>query len=138
MSEKDLLKMQRQVRNWSRFCVIFLIVLAAAAVFSVLCFLHIQRSHTFSTGQWRDAPDSRLRIVDDMLNRYSLTGASESEVLALLGDEDSETASFKGDPTYYDPDSTLVYYLGVDFMDAVWLVISLNNGIVCSYGFGLT
>ena len=49
-----------------------------------------------------------------------------------------EQTSFKGDRTYYPPEDTLVYYLGVDMMDGVWLVISLEDGVVTGCATGIT
>lgn len=36
------------------------------------------------------------------------------------------------------PEITLVYYIGVDLMDDVWLIISLENGVVTGYTFDVT
>ena len=59
--------------------------------------------------------------------------------VALLGPEDGpEQTSFKGDRTYYPPEDTLVYYLGVDMMDGVWLVISQEDGVVTGCATGMT
>ena len=71
--------------------------------------------------------------------RYDLVGMTEEEVVALLGPEDGpEQTSFKGDRTYYPPEDTLVYYLGVGMMDGVWLVISLEDGVVTGCATGIT
>ena len=51
----------------------------------------------------------------------------------MLGEEDSDRSSFKITRKKFPPDTTLVYYLGVDFMDARWLIISLADGIVYEY-----
>lgn len=70
---------------------------------------------TYTPDKWASAPDERLDILGDLLERYDLVGMTEEEVVALLGPEDGpEQTSFKGDRTYYPPEDTLVYYLGVD------------------------
>ena len=80
-----------------------------------------------------------LVLLGDLLERYDLVGMTEEEVVALLGPEDGpEQTSFKGDRTYYPPEDTLVYYLGVDMMDGVWLILSLEGGVVTGYTTGAT
>ena len=73
-----------------------------------------------------------------MLGKYQLIGMSESDVIQLLGEEDSDQTSFKISRKYFPPDSTLVYYLGVDFMDNNWLILSINDGIVTEYCLDVT
>lgn len=94
---------------------------------------------TYTPDKWASAPDERLDILGDLLERYDLVGMTEEEVVALLGPEDGpEQTSFKGDRTYYPPEDTLVYYLGVGMMDGVWLVISLEDGVVTGCATGIT
>ena len=95
--------------------------------------------HTYTPDKWFSAPNERLDILDDLLGKYDLVGMTEEEVVALLGPEDGpEQTSFKGDRTYYPPEDTLVYYLGVDMMDGVWLILSLEGGVVTGYTTGAT
>ncbi len=68
-----------------------------------------------------------------MLEKYELIGMTEKEVYSLLGEEENYAnakTSFKISKTYFDPGNTIVYYLGVDYMDDRWLIISLEKGIV--------
>jgi predicted RNA-binding protein len=64
---------------------------------------------------------------------------TEAEVLCLLGEADENApTSFKRSRGPYPPESTLVYYLGVELMDDNWLVISLDNGVVCDHHIDVT
>ncbi len=73
--------------------------------------------------QSKDA--TRIRMVDDLLNKNVLKGISKQEVEGLLGEPD-QTMYFKN----YD----MVYCLGRErgFMplDSEWLVLKLNQGHV--------
>ena len=113
------------------FTCLLLIVVFALCVFKY--------QHTFSKSKWDARKEDRYKIVNDMLGKYQLIGMSESDVIQLLGEEDSnEQTSFKVSRQYFPPDSTLVYYLGVDFMDDNWLILSINGGIVTEYHMDVT
>ena len=47
-------------------------------------------------------------------------------------------ASFKLSDKNYPPESTLVYHLGVEYMDNMWLIISISDGIVAEYLIDVT
>ena len=93
----------------------------------------LKYNHTFTTEKWNSDKENRFKIVNSLIEKYHLVGMSESELIELLGEEDSDSSSFKISRKSFPPDTTLVYYLGVDYIDTEWLVISLNNGIVCDY-----
>lgn len=64
---------------------------------------------------------------------------SEADVVALLGAEDGGgQTSFKLSDKNYPPETTLVYCLGVDYMDDMWLIISISDGIVTEYLIDVT
>lgn len=131
MEEARLRKQVKNAKRWNLFVFgLFgaMAVLAAAA----LCMYRFQ--HTYSPEKWHSGRENRYQFVDDMLEKTQLMGKSESEVLELLGAEDLEgDASFKRSKQPFPGETTLIYYLGVDFMDAAWLIISLENGVVVDY-----
>lgn len=125
--ESAMRKQALRARRWNIliFCVfaaLFAALLAAALVY--------RYQHTYSRFKWDTDKEHRYKIVNDLLDQTQLTGMTEDDVLQLLGSEDSTQTSFKISKEDFPPESTLVYYLGVDFMDNSWLVISLDNGIV--------
>ena len=139
MNEDDNEMFSRLKRKSILICVIFVsILLMAAAVYFIFKQQYIYQ-HTFSMGKWGSSPNTRYKIVDDMLEQYQLIGMSEADVGQLLGQEDTnEITSFKQNQQYYPTDSTLVYWLGVPYMNDNWLVISTEHGIVTEYCFGET
>lgn len=110
-------------------CLLFIIVFA---------FCVFKSQHAFSKSKWDINRENRYKIVNDMLDRYQLVGMSESDVIQMLGEEDSNQTSFKISRKYFPPDSTLAYYLGVDYMDNKWLILSINDGIVTEYCLDVT
>lgn len=83
-------------------------------------------------------PNRREQMVRNLLNEYDLLGMSEYDVIELLGEEDRQQSSFKGDQNYYPPESTLVYFIGKDLMEGRWLVVSFENGLVEKAFIGVT
>ena len=124
MNERE--KAERQSRIIVR---VFSVIVIACIVFLG----RYQYHHTFSVNRWFDNPDDRYKMVDSLLEKHNLIGMCETDVIALLGEENSDKSSFKISRKEFPPDTTLVYYLGVDFMDNQWLIISLADGIVYAY-----
>lgn len=116
------------------FSILVFILLIIAAAFCVYRY-----QHTFSQEKWLADADGRFRLVDDMLEKHPLIGMSEADVIALLGAEDGGgPASFKLSDKNYPPETTLVYHLGVEYIDNMWLIISISDGIVTEYLIDVT
>ena len=124
MSEEERQEELRRAQKFNRIALLGLL-----AVFVVGAALGIARKgHTFSTEQWQAEPAERTKIVDDLLENYSLVGMTEEEVLALLGQPSDETP--------FTEQNTLYYYLGDErgliSIDSEWLVITMEDGVVSS------
>lgn len=136
MNDETMRTLAMRAKRWNiiLFCVfgvIFAFVLTAVCLF--------QYEHTYSRAKWEHDRANRYKIVYDMLDRNQLVGMTEAEVLHLLGGEDGGgQTSFKISKEYFPPESTLVYDLGVDWIDSNWLVISLDDGVVTKYCIDLT
>lgn len=77
----------------------------------------------------------------DLLSRHPLVGMTQQEVFALLGEETPRAngqTSFKMSKAYFAPEDTLVYYLGVDYMDSRWLILPLEGGVVTACHIDVT
>ena len=131
MTENEHRKAARRAKRNNQIIFAVLTCLLLIVVFA-LCVIKYQ--HTFSKLKWDTNVENRYKIVNDMLDKYQLVGMSKWDVIQILGEEDScEQTSFKISRKYFPPDSTLVYYLGVDFMDNNWLILSLDDGTVVEY-----
>lgn len=131
--------MENEAKRAKRRIIIAFSVLIAALLIIAAAFCVYRYQHTFSQEKWLSNADGRYMIVADMLEKHPLTGMSEADVIALLGKEDGDgPASFKLSDKNYPPETTLVYCLGVDYMDDMWLIISISDGIVTEYLIDVT
>ena len=124
MNERE--KAERQSRSIVR---VFSVIVIACIVFLGM----VKYQHTFSVNKWSDNLNNRYKMVDSLLDKHNLIGMRETDVIALLGEEDSDKSSFKISRKEFPPDTTLVYYLGIDFMDDQWLILSLKDEVVYEY-----
>lgn len=133
--------MKSHVYSNNRFSrLLFLAVVVLFFLFSIFAIRYINR-HTFSADRWKENKDVRKYMVADLLKKHPLVGMREDEVIALLGpqaEKGSQQATFKGDRTYYPPESTLVYYIGQDLLEGLWLVLPIKDGTVERVVFGWT
>lgn len=86
--------------------------------------------HTFSTKKWINAPEHRARIVGNLLEEHELIGMTESEIIALLGENDNNSG-------YFSADNRFVYFLGMDGqllkIDNQWLLVDFSDSVVVNY-----
>lgn len=131
--------MENEAKRAKRGIIIAFSVLVCILLVIAVIFFMYRSQHTFSQEKWLSNADERYMIVDDMLEKHPLIGISEDNVIALLGAEDGGgQSSFKLSRDYFPPESTLVYCLGVDYMDDMWLIISTDNGTVTEYCIDVT
>ena len=115
--------------------IILLFILMGMLLFMLV--FHLYR-HTFSRQRWLEEPLYRKYMLDNLEKRYVLTGMTMEGITALLGSEDSEQSSFKRTDAVYPPETTLVYYIGEDDMEDLWLILSFENNICVSYTVDVT
>lgn len=131
--------MENESKRAKRGIIIAFSVLVCILLVIAVIFFMYRSQHTFSQEKWLSNASERYMIVDDMLEKHPLIGISEDNVIALLGAEDGDgQSSFKLSDKNYPPETTLVYYLGVDYMDDMWLIISTDNGTVTEYCIDVT
>lgn len=110
--------MENEIKRAKRRIIIAFSVLIAVLLIIAAAFCVYRYQHTFSQEKWLSNADGRYMIVADMLEKHPLTGMSEADVIALLGKEDGDgPASFKLSDKNYPPETTLVYHLGVEYID---------------------
>ena len=131
--------MENEAKRAKRGIIIAFSVLVCILLVIAVIFFMYRSQNTFSQEKWLSNASERYMIVDDMLEKHPLIGISEDNVIALLGAEDGDgQSSFKLSDKNYPPETTLVYYLGVDYMDDMWLIISTDNGTVTEYCIDVT
>ena len=131
--------MENEAKRDKRGIIIAFSVLVCILLVIAVIFFMYRSQHTFSQEKWLSNASERYMIVDDMLEKHPLIGISEDNVIALLGAEDGDgQSSFKLSDKNYPPETTLVYYLGVEYMDDMWLIISTDNGTVTEYCIDVT
>ena len=131
--------MENEAKRAKRGIIIAFSVLVCILLVIAVIFFMYRSQHTFSQEKWLSNASERYMIVGDMLEKHPLIGISEDNVIALLGAEDGDgQSSFKLSRDYFPPETTLVYYLGVDYMDDMWLIISTDNGTVTEYCIDVT
>lgn len=138
MNEVKVQKQVHSAKKWNTiiFSLVVVIVIAALTGFGIYIY-----QHTFTAKKWLYAPNDRTKIVYDLFKKHKLIGMTEEEIISLLGEEEhyaNTKTSFKINNSYFDPENTIVYYLGVEYMDDMWLIISLTNGVVSDYCIDVT
>lgn len=125
---------KEKIINYTVLAIILIIVIAIISVFGVWKY-----NRTFTVHRWMENEENRHLIVNNMISKYEIVGMTEKEITELLGEEyDDAPESFKYPRGEFPDESTLTYYLGVDFMDNNWLIITIEDGKATSYAIGLT
>lgn len=138
MDEKEMKKDVRKAKKWNIIIIGFFVAIFLTALVGFEIYTY---RHTFTVEKWLKAPNDRIKIVDDLIKRYKLIGKTEQEIISLLGEEEeyaNTITSFKMSQEYFEPESTIVYYLGIKYVDDIWLVLILENGIVIDYRIDVT
>ena len=83
---------------------------------------------SFTPEKWQAHPDHRASMTEDLLQQHELTGMTEAEVTALLGENDNDRG-------YFVEKDRFVYWLGDrrTFIDSEWLLVDFADGTVTSY-----
>ncbi|MBS6367001.1 MAG: outer membrane protein assembly factor BamE [Clostridiales bacterium] len=122
MPDEDRQEELRRAHKFNRIALLGLLVIFLLGVVLGV----IRKGHAFSTEQWLAEPAERVKIVDDLLERYDLVGMTSEAVEALLGPPADETPFTEAD-TYY-------YYLGDErgliSIDSEWLALTFSDGVV--------
>ena len=126
----------KQIKSLKLYVILSIMIALVLAIISVT--MLYKYKHTFTINKWSANIEDRHKIVSNMTKKYDIIGMREQDIIKLLGKEDSEKSSFKISTEIFPPDTTLVYYLGVDYMDDEWLIISIQNGVAVSYCIDIT
>ena len=118
---EDVLRIKRI--SYVILAVIWLIFLLLLAFFGSRAYW----AH-FSPEKWQTHPDRRAYMTEDLLEKHRLTGMTEAEVTALLGENDN-------DRSYFTQQDRFVYWLGDrrTIIDSEWLLVDFTDGVVTDY-----
>ena len=114
------------------------VVIAVAIVICVFAGIYLYtNSLGYLLSEWHENESDRIRTGYKLVEKAELIGKTEDEIVSLLG-EDSGQRSFKiGNDDYTNKD-VLVYYLGVDFMDALWMIILFDGGVAVDIEYNIS
>ena len=123
MSRKTAQK-NNQSNRWYTMVLITLFLILVLLLGT--CVAVYRYRNQFTPEKWKRAPGRRAFIVSDFLEDYPLVGMTEEEIYAYLGDPDL----MQSEEQYQ-----LGYVLGNvrTVLDAEWLMLELEDGIVTSY-----
>ena len=123
--KRKTVRQENQTRKLSVLVTITLFVILV--ILLGVCVGVYQYRSQFSPEKWQRAPGRRAFIVGDFLEDHPPEGLTEDEVRGLLGAPDLEENT--GD------ELRLGYVLGNvrTVLDAEWLVLELEDGVVTQY-----
>ena len=114
------------------------VVIAVAIVICVFAGIFLYtNSLGYLLSEWHENENDRIRTGYKLVEKAELIGKTEDEIVSLLG-EDSGQRSFKIGNDDYANEDVLVYYLGVDFMDGLWMIILFDGGVAVDVEYNLT
>ena len=114
------------------------VVIAVAIVICVFAGIYLYtNSLGYLLSEWNENESDRIRTGYKLVEKAELIGKTEDEIVSLLG-EDSGQRSFKIGNDDYANEDVLVYYLGVDFMDALWMIILFDGGVAVDIEYDIT
>ena len=113
-------------------------VVAVAVIICVFVGIYLYtNSLGYLLSEWHANENDRIRTGYKLAQKAELIGKTEDEIVALLG-EGSGQRSFKIGNDDYANEDVLVYYLGVDFMDGLWMIILFDGGVAVDVEYNLT
>ena len=114
------------------------VVIAVAIVICVFAGIYLYtNSLGYLLSEWHENENDRIRTGYKLVEKAELIGKTEDEIVSLLG-EDSGQRSFKIGNDDYANEDVLVYYLGVDFMDALWMIILFDGGVAVDIEYNIS
>ena len=87
--------------------------------------------------EWHENENDRIRTGYKLVEKAELIGKNMDEIVALLG-EDSGQRSFKIGNADYTGQDVLVYYLGADILDSLWMIILFDGGVAVDIEYNIS
>lgn len=116
-------------------------VVVAVAVAVIICVFVGIYLYTNSLGyllsKWHTNENDRIRTGYKLVEKAELIGKTEDEIVSLLG-EGAPQRSFKIGNADYTGQDILVYYLGADILDSLWMIIIFDGGVAVDIEYNIT
>ena len=109
----------------------------------VLCFIFIcgillyRNSFNFILSEWHGNEMNRIRLTHKLLDKIDIIGMTKAEVTNLLGDG-KEKYTFAVNKNIYEPENTLVYFIGTDYLESIYLIIVFENDVAVNIEYGFS
>lgn len=106
---------------------ILLIVMFSAVALNAAIYNAVEHNiSTYSRQKWDENEELRFYMIDDLEDKYQLTGKTKKETVDILG-EPTNVAEYGGREIFE-------YYIGSDGLDSFIYVVSFENGAAVSVG----
>ena len=113
-------------------------VVAVAVIICVFVGIYLYtNSLGYLLSKWHANENDRIRTGYKLVEKAELIGKNKDEIVALLG-EDSERRGFKIGNADYSEQDVLVYYLGADILDSLWMIIIFDGGVAADIEYDIT
>lgn len=114
------------------------VVIAVAIVICIFAGIYLYtNSLGYLLSEWHENENDRIRTGYKLVEKAELIGKTEDEIVALLG-EGSGQRSFKIGNADYSEQDVLVYYLGTDILDSLWLIIIFDGGVAVDIEYNIS
>lgn len=80
---------------------------------------------------------NRIRLTHKLLDKIDIIGMTKAEVTNLLGDG-KEKYTFAVNKNIYEPENTLVYFIGTDYLESIYLIIVFENDVAVNIEYGFS
>lgn len=136
-------------RNWIKWGLFSILALFVIFIIYVVVMINVSdnfEARKFNTTEWKQNPEKRFELVDDLINSKLLDGMSKTEVIEILGPPETNTPKGEKDKKVnglysHFPDTTgcgtdLFYFLGTRpgiMQPEQYFFIWLENGTVMKY-----
>ena len=103
------------------------VVVAVAVIICVFVGIYLYtNSLGYLLSKWHANENDRIRTGYKLVEKAELIGKNKDEIVSLLG-EGSGQRSFKIGNDDYANEDVLVYYLGADILDSLWMIILFDG-----------
>ena len=113
-------------------------VVAVAVIICVFVGIYLYtNSLGYLLSEWHENENDRIRTGYKLVEKAELIGKTEDEIVSLLG-EGAPQRSFKIGNADYTGQDILVYYLGADILDSLWMIIIFDGGVAVDIEYNIT